>query len=157
MMGKSSTFWRFGIAGLALAASLAVYWLVRSEPPAVFEPFQVGLVVSADIESVLGSAPSLFFTLSVALLLGICASSAASARRHCLVWVGIALGLEISQIDPIAQPLSAWFASILPGVPWAFFAPYWERGVFDPFDLLATLLGGGLAIAVVSYPKRAKT
>lgn len=156
MMRKSSPVWRFGIAGFALLAALAVYWLARSAPPALIEPLQLGLVVPADLEWVLGSAPSLFYTLSIALLLGICAATAASARRHCLVWIGIALCLEVSQADPIAQPLAAWLASTLPDAAWGLFAPYWTRGVFDPLDLLATLLGGALAIALLSHNRHSK-
>ena len=156
MTGKPSSLWRFGIAGLALVAALAVYGFARSAPPAFVELFQIAPVVTADLEWVFGSAPSLFYTLSIALLLGACAATAASARRHCLVWTGIALGFEISQAGPIAQPLSAGVGSILPDASWALFAPYWERGVFDPFDLLATLLGGALAIAILAYPGRAK-
>jgi len=31
------------------------------------------------------------------------------------------------------------------------FGPYWSRGVFDPMDLLATVVGGSIALALITY------
>jgi hypothetical protein len=73
---------------------------------------------------------------------------------HCLVWIGLALCLEISQASIIAKPLVSWLSAILPDSTWELVGPYWANGVFDPVDLLATMVGGVIALAVLTYLPR---
>jgi len=150
MTANKSLFWRLGVAGLALLMALAVYIFARLYPPALLEPFQMTSALLANHPGLFGSAPSLFYTLSIGLLIAACASSPAGARAHCLVWVGLVLCLEVAQVSVIAGPVSTWFAKILPAAAWKLIVPYWTRGVFDWFDLLAALAGGAIALLLLT-------
>lgn len=157
MFERMSPVLRLGIASLALIAAVAVYVLARSQPPAFLQPFHlVPASPSSGLAWLSDSAPSLFYVLSIGIFLGSCASTAASARRHCLIWIGIALALEVAQADPAAAKLTTWLAPRLPDPAWYMVGPYLERGVFDPLDLFATLVGGSLALAVLSWTSAAR-
>ena len=146
--------WKIGTAIFALLMAVAVYLFARLNPPALLEPFQITNALPGVQPGIFGSAPSLFYTLSIGLLIGVFASTSASARLHCLVWVGLALCLEISQASIISGPLISWLSTTLPNSAWELFGPYWANGVFDPLDLLATVVGGAIALAVLPYLPR---
>ncbi|WP_372742807.1 hypothetical protein [Neptunomonas sp.] len=97
-----------------------------------------------------GSAPSLFYTLAMCLIVGACTSTRLSAKIHCYIWIVLALGLELSQHSMVAERISRLLESVLTGHMWSLFGPYWIRGVFDPLDLLATVLGGAIGLVLLS-------
>ncbi|MCP4263495.1 MAG: hypothetical protein GY774_39200 [Planctomycetes bacterium] len=39
---------------------------------------------------------------------------------------------------------------MLPESTWGLIGPYWTRGVFDPIDLVATLIGGLTAMFLIT-------
>jgi len=144
--------WRLGTASLALLAAVAVYCFVRLNPPALLQPFQVTHALPQMGSSLFDSAPSFLYTLSFGLFVGIGAATVSRAHLHCLLWITLALVLEISQASIIARPLVGWLTQILPGTAWELVGPYWLHGVFDPFDLLATAAGGALALTLLTLP-----
>ncbi len=154
MTRNTSITWKIGTAIIALLMAVAVCLFVRLNPPALLEPFQITNTLLGAQSDFFGSAPSLFYTLSIGLLIGVFASTSASGRLHCLIWIGLAMCLEISQASIIAGPLTSWLSTILPNSAWELFGPYWANGVFDPLDLLATMVGGAIALAVLTYLPR---
>jgi len=142
-------FIRSGIAGLSLAAAIGVYLFARTLPPEILAPWQSTDPRLAGHIALFGSAPSLFYTLALGLVIGACASTANSARWHCLAWTGLASLLEISQFPGIAMPVSKFVHDVSPESVWHLVGPYWTRGVFDPLDLLATLIGGFIALLLL--------
>jgi len=100
---------------------------------------------------IFGSAPSFFYTLALGLLIGSCASSTAGARFHCLLWIAVALCLELVQHRLIAEPLVAWLRERLSEPIWELVGPYWTRGTFDRLDLLASIIGGSIALLILTY------
>jgi len=65
--------------------------------------------------------------------------------------------LELSQARIIAEPIGAWLSESLPESIWTIAEAYWTRGVFDPLDLLATFIGGSIALILMAYlPWRSK-
>ena len=148
---SNTLFWRFGIAGTALLAAIAVYCLVRIHPPELLTPFQSTIPILAGQAGLFGSAPSLLYIFAIGLIVGTFGSTPASVRTHCLIWLGLTLLLEISQHPLIAEPLASWLADTLFISTWEIIGPYWERGVFDPQDIIATVTGGLAALAILSY------
>lgn len=146
--------WRLGIAVLSLSAVTAIYCLARIYPPALLEPLQTTLPLLAAQTGLFGSLPSLFYTLAIGLLIGCCASTPAAARLHCLLWLGIALMLELAQHRLVAAPVSDRLQGIVNESTWQVIGPYWTRGSFDPLDLLATLVGGVIALALFAAGSR---
>jgi len=151
MTENKSMAWKISVACLALAAALAVYVLVRVNPPGLLAPFQVTSSLLGTRPGVFGSAPALFYTLSIGLFIGVFASTPSAGQLHCLVWVAVALCLEVTQASFIATPLAAWLAETLPATGRELVGAYWTRGTFDPFDLLATAVGGAIALAILNY------
>jgi hypothetical protein len=151
MTANPSLLWRLGVAGISLLAAIVVYTLVRLNPPELLEPFQVDSALRGAQPGVFGSAPSLFYTLSIGVLIGVWASSRSSARLHCLLWTLVASCLELSQATMIAVPVADWLNGTLSVSAWNLVGPYFTRGVFDWFDLLATLAGGVIALMVLHY------
>ncbi len=143
--------WIFGIASLSLLAAIAVYSLARFHPPESLGSFQATYPILVAQTELFGSAPSLFYTLSIGLLVGACASTFLGARLHCLSWTSLALLLEFSQYPTLAEPISNYLATFSPESRWEVVLPYWTRGVFDPLDLLTTLVGGFVALALLTY------
>ncbi|MDH3636624.1 MAG: hypothetical protein OES20_18185 [Gammaproteobacteria bacterium] len=150
MTGNKSVFWKIGVAGLALTVAVGVYILVRLNPPGLLAPFQVTSSLLGTQLGLFGSAPALFYTLSIGLFIGVLASTSSSGLLHCMIWIAVALCLEISQVPFIATSFAAWFSTTLPDAVWELIGPYWTRGVFDPYDLLATVLGGAIAMFILS-------
>lgn len=144
-------FWILAIAGTALLAAVAVYCLARIYPPELLTPFQPTIPTFAGQAGLFGSAPSLFYTFAIGLIVGTCASTPASARIHCLIWLGLALLLEISQHPLIAEPLVSWLAGALFTSACEVTEPYWKQGVFDPLDMIATVAGGLAALTILTY------
>ena len=151
MYCKKTLFWRFGIAGTALLAAVAVYCLARIYPPEFLTPFQSTIPILAGQVGLFGSAPSFLYMFAIGLVVGSCAATPASARTHCLIWLGLALLLEVSQHPIIAKPLSSWLADTLSISTWVVIEPYWERGVFDPLDMIATVAGGLAALTILTH------
>lgn len=149
MIWRNSTTWRLVIASVALLAAVAVYLFTRQNPPALLEPFQVTSALSGAQTGLLGSAPSFLYTLSVGLLIGVCASTPTGARNHCIAWIVLAFCLEVSQAPGISAMLSDVLGQILPGSVFAGVGPYWNSGVFDLLDLLATAAGGAIALLLL--------
>lgn len=150
MSYKKTPTWGIALTTASFAAAVGVYILARGNPPAIIEPFRTTIPSLAAQGGVFGSAPSLFFTLSVAILIGIVAGSRNKAIPHCLAWVLIACCLELSQHVSIASIIVDSAADILPASIWHYLSPYWVRGYFDPLDLVATLLGGSLAVVALN-------
>jgi len=142
--------WRFGIASLSLLSAIAVYCFARLYPPALLEIFQATNPMLASLTVLFGSAPSFFYTLALGLLVGDCASTLIKARIHCMVWIGLALCLELTQHPIVTGILSSWLTAVLPELFWDFVGPYWTRGTFDRLDLIATLIGGIIALALLT-------
>ena len=145
MTKNTSLVWSIGIACLSLLTAIAVYSFARIQPPALVESFKATNSILTAQVAVFGSAPSFFYTLALGLFTGVCALSLTRARLYCLLWVGLALCLEISQLSNFAEFISNWIMTDFPDSARALIGPYWARGVFDPLDLLATLMGGGVA------------
>ena len=139
------------MAGAALLAAIAVYCLARIYPPELLIPFQSTISMLAGQAGLFGSAPSFLYIFAIGLIVGSCASTPAGGRTHCLIWLGLALLLEISQHPVIAEPLVSWLADILSVTAWKFIEPYWSRGVFDPLDMIATLAGGLAALTILTH------
>jgi hypothetical protein len=142
--------WRFGIASLSLLSAIAVYCFARLYPPALLETFQATNPKLASLTVLFGSAPSFLYTLALGLLVCACATTLNKVRIHCVVWIGLALYLELTQAPIIAGTLPSWLAVVLSELFWDFVGSYWPRGAFDPLDLVATLLGGIIALALLS-------
>ena len=142
---------RFAIVVFSLMAAIAVYLFARFYPPEILDPFQLTDPDLASHIAIFGSAPSFFYTLALGLLIGVCAPTVTSAKVHCLAWVGLALCLELSQYPGIAEPMSIWLYNISSESIGELVAPYWSHGVFDPLDLLATLIGGTIALILPGH------
>ncbi|MDH3536765.1 MAG: hypothetical protein OER87_13560 [Gammaproteobacteria bacterium] len=147
---------RLGVAGLAFCAAFSVYLFARIYPPEILTPFSATGNIHASYTGIFGIAPSFFYTLSIGLLVGACASTLSTARLHCLSWISLALLLELSQYPALAEPLSTWLAAVLPASGWEIVRPYWIRGVFDPLDMLATLMGGMIALVLLTHLPKEK-
>ena len=154
MASRKTLFWKFGIASLALLAAVAVYCFARIYPPELLASFQATQIILAAQTGLFGSAPSFFYTLSVGILVGIGASTPTGARMHCLLWIAVALCLELSQHPIVSEPLATWFAESLSESTWGLIGPYWIRGAFDQLDLLASVVGGSIALAILTYFQR---
>jgi hypothetical protein len=150
----TTTASRLGIATLSLSAALAVYCLARIYPPALLEPLQATLPALAAQTALFGSLPSLLYTLAIGLLIGCCASTPGAARLHCLLWLGIALMLELAQHPLVSAPVSERLYDMVTESTWQVIGPYWTRGSFDPLDLLATLIGGVIALVLFGAANR---
>ena len=142
---------RLGVVSLSFLIAFAVYCFARSYPPEIFTPFIATNNYLSSYTSIFGSAPSFFYTLALGLAIGVCASSQSSSRFHCLIWIGLALILEVSQHSIIAESVAGWTKTNFPNSIWTLIGPYWARGVFDFLDLLATLLGGGIAMYLLNH------
>jgi hypothetical protein len=141
--------WKLCIAGFSLLAAVAVYCFTRIYPPEILEPFQAINTDLASHAGIFGSAPSFFYTLALGLVIGVCASSRSSARFHCIMWIGLCLLLELTQHPSLSVTFTTWLSGVLPETGWNLIGPYWMRGIFDPNDLVATLIGGLIAMFLV--------
>ena len=151
MYCKKTVYWRLAIAGTALLTAVAVYCLARIYPPELLTPFQSTIPILAEQAGLFASAPSFLYIFAIGLIVGCCASTPASARTHCLIWLGLALLLEFSQHPVIAEPLVSWLADTLFVSAWQVIGPYWKKGVFDPLDMIATATGGLAALILLAY------
>lgn len=142
---------RLGISGLSLLSAIAVYLFLRLEPPVLLEPFQSSEKWFLSNAAMFGSAPSFFYTLSIGLLVGAVSSNFFAARIHCLAWTAIALLLELAQHAIFADQVTGFLVKLLPETVMKIIGPYWTRGIFDPLDLLATFIGGLLALVILSW------
>ena len=150
MTENASLAWKLGIAGISMMTAIGVYIFARANPPCLFEPFNTTNSFSTDLTWLFGSAPSLFYTLSIGLLIGACTTTRFSAILHCLLWISLALILELSQQAEIVglflgSPLEPDSYSV-----WGVARLYWSRGAFDPIDLIATIVGGLLALGLLA-------
>ena len=151
MMVDTTMRWRLGIAAVSLSAAVAVYCLARYYPPALLRPLQATQSSLAARPELFGSLPSLFYMLAMGLLVGSCAATPGGIRLHCALWIGIGLALELTQHPLLAVPVSSWLPTILGESVWTLIGPYWLRGSFDPADMLATVVGGAIALAILEY------
>ena len=149
MTRNTPLFFRFGIVVFSLMAAVAVYIFARVYPPDLLAPFQALNNSLSSHTEIFGSAPSFFYTLALGLIIGICASNRSSARLHCILWIALCLVLEISQHAFPAAWITAWLPGAIPASSWSLLGPFWERGVFDPIDLIATLIGGFVALTMI--------
>ncbi len=138
-----------GIACLALLVALSVYVFARPSPPDLIAGLHWRSDWLTGYSAYLNSAPSLFYTLAIGLLIGVCVSTRSAALRHCALWIGLAACLELTQAPFIAARLADLLGSILFASVWDAIGAYWQRGVFDPLDLLATFAGGAVAILLL--------
>ncbi|NCF38274.1 MAG: hypothetical protein GWP56_18180 [Gammaproteobacteria bacterium] len=141
---------KLGLACLAMLTALSVYVFARPNSPVLLSELHWHSDWLAAYSDYLYNAPSFFYTLAIGLFIGVCASTRTAARRHCAIWVGIAAVLEATQATTIAGRIVDWLGTLLPAALWDLIGPYWQRGVFDPLDLVATLAGGAFAILLLS-------
>ena len=139
-----------GIACLALLLAVSVYLFARPSPPELLSALHWRSDWLAGYNRYLGSAPALFYTLAIGILVGLSALTRSAARRHCLIWILVAACLEATQASAFADRLTAWLEPVVPDGVWRLVGPYWQRGVFDPLDLAATFVGGAIALLVLS-------
>ena len=154
MARSAALCWGLVVALASLAAAVAVYDLARAFPPKFLDALQVFDSVLRLPGWLSGSAPSFFFSLALALMIGL-AAAPRSAGRHCLAWIAIALTLEITQLRALAVGLSDRLAATLPDWAWRSIAAYWTAGTFDLNDLLASAAGGALALLLVQHFNKA--
>ena len=150
MTRNTSLAYSIGIACFSLLVAIAVYSFARLQPPALIEPFKATNALLAAQSVVFGSAPSFFYTLALGLFAGVCAWPLTHARLHCLLWTGLALCLELSQHSIFAEFISDWITKGASDWTRALIGPYWARGVFDPLDLFASLMGGCIALYLLT-------
>lgn len=141
---------RHDIAGISLLGVVIAYLFIRSNPPEILAPFQTISTVFATNSAIFGGAPSFFCTLAFGLAIGACTSICSTARIHCLSWIGLVLGLESSQQPVVAEDFSGWITTNFSDSISTPIGPYWTRGVFDPLDLPATLMGGVFALFLIT-------
>ena len=139
------------VASLSLFAAVLVYSFTRIYPPELLVSIQATHPGLAAQTGIFDSAPSFFYTLALGLFIGASASTLTNARVHCLVWIGLAICLELTQHPIFSEHLSTWLAAILSESTWGLIGPYWTRGVFDPIDLIATLFGGLIALLLITH------
>ena len=139
-----------GIACLALLLAVSVYLFVRPSPPELLAGLHWRSDWLAGYNRYLGSAPALFYTLAFGIFVGLLARTRSAARWHCLLWVLLAACLEVTQAPVFGARLTAWLEPVVPAAVWNVVGPYWQHGVFDPLDLLATLVGGAIALLALS-------
>ncbi len=151
MTRNKPLIFKLSIASLSLFAAVLVYSFTRIYPPELLASIQATHPGLAAQTGLFGSAPSFFYTLALGLFVGICASTQRSRRLHCLLWLSLVLLLESTQHPIIANLMVIWLPNTLPVSAWELIGPYWARGVFDSLDLLATLLGGGIAIYLLNH------
>ena len=154
MTKNKPLIFKLSVASLSLFAAVLVYSFTRIYPPELLVSIQAthpGLAAQTEI---FGSAPSFFYTLALGLFIGASASTLTNARVHCLVWIGLVICLELTQHPIFSEHLSTWLAAILSVSLWELIGPYWTRGAFDPLDLVATLIGGFVALALLNYMPR---
>ena len=154
MLQPGSSTRNLGIAALALVGGFLVYSLARYHPPALLIPQGVAIDELVAMPGLFGWAPSFLYTLAIALVIAACVPDPTRARWHCVAWTGLCLLLELSQHPAIADPLGAWMASVSPTALDQHLLPYWHSGVFDPLDLIATLAGGLIALALITRQTR---
>ena len=119
--------WKLGIASLSLLSAVAVYCFARFYPPEVLEPFQIAGTGLASYTGIFGSAPSFFYTLALCLIIGACTSNRSTAILHCFLWIGLSLGLELTQHPTFAGSLSTWLPRVFPESAWRLIGPYYTR------------------------------
>ena len=151
MTRSAALTWLVSVASLSLLAAVAVYCFARIYPPEILTPIQAVNTELAAQTAVFGSTPSFFYTLALGLFIGFCASTKMSGRLHCLLWVNLVFLLESTQHPEIANLLVTWLPNILPESAWGLVGPYWLRGVFDQYDLLASFAGGMVALIALIY------
>ena len=151
MTRNKSLIVTLGVASLSLFAAVLVYSFTRIYPPEILASIQATHPGLAAQTGLFGIAPSFLYTLALGLFIGASASTLTNARVHCLVWIGLAICLELTQHPIFSEHLSTWLAAILSESSWELIGPYWTRGAFDQLDLIATLIGGFIALALLSY------
>lgn len=127
------------IAATALLAGVAYYWLTRPTESALFLSLLPGFIPdqsSSFIPTWLGWLPTFFHVFAFSLL-----TYLALGRRHllfaCLLWSVINALFELGQALP---------ADVLAVMPDLFnLRTYFNRGVFDPLDLVACAMGAWAA------------
>lgn len=148
MSNNPIPFWRLGIAASSLALALGVYIFAREYPPVFLSPLQAPIPWLLEHGRTFDSAPSLFYTLAVGLLLGAISNERSNGQLHCLIWTGIVLLFELTQIPGIAATFVT-ATEQLPNFLASLITPYWANGTFDPIDLIAVLLGGLTALGLL--------
>lgn len=143
--------WKLPIAAFSLSLAISTYCFARINPPEILSPFISTSYALASYTGIFGSAPSFFYTLAVGLFIGLFTASRANARLHCSVWTGFCLLLEFTQLQTLSGAISNRLSDVIPELAWRYIGPYWQRGVFDHFDLLATLTGGVIALIMITY------
>jgi len=139
-------FFTIGLALSSLVSGLLVYVLVRDPAHLAWLPAMPSPAVAFADWS--GPLPSFLHTLGFILLTAVVAGvrRRASLAIVSLAWVGVESLFEIGQHPLLAGALAAG----LPGLAGA--GSYFTNGTFDPLDLLAVAVAGGLAWALGGGP-----
>ena len=142
-------FFTIGLALSSLVSGLLVYVLVRDPAHLAWLPAMPSPAVAFADWS--GPLPSFLHTLGFILLTAVVAGvrRRASLAVVSLAWVGVESLFEIGQHPLLAGALASGLSG-LPGLAGA--GPYFVNGTFDPLDLLAVVLAGGLAWALGGGP-----
>lgn len=157
MTRNKPLIFKLGIASGSFFAAVLVYSFARIYPPEILVSIQATHLGLAAQTGLFGSAPSFFYTLALGLFVGLCASTQRSGQLHCLLWLSLVLLLESTQHPIIASLLVTWLPNTLPVSAWELVGPYWLRGIFDRLDLLASLIGGMVALVVLTYLSKERT
>lgn len=107
----------------------------------------------------LGAAPTLLHVVALSLLMG---ATTAPGRRGaiviCATWVGVNALFELGQAPAAAAAISNWLGVHCDAFACRRSAQFFLRGTFDVLDLVAALLGGGIAwrlLRAATVPVRA--
>ena len=157
MTSNKPLIFKLGIASASFFAAVLVYSFARIYTPEILSSIQATHPELAAQTGLFGSAPSFFYTLALGVLIGVCASNRSTAILHCFLWIGLSLCMELTQHHIFTESLFTWFPGVLPESTWRLIGPYWTRGVFDLIDLVATLIGGSIAIALIAYLPKEKS
>lgn len=142
---------------LVLAVGTAVYALVRS-PDGHHLPGGLGLAIWP---SLTGSLPSAAHVAGCALVTaGMLGPTRRTLVGAVLVWIAIGVGFEVLQHPAVAaalvpepgRPTGRGAAAALGRL----LASHAHLGTFDPRDLIATGLGGGVAVAAAGTLRRTR-
>jgi hypothetical protein len=150
-LNNSALNWRFALEGASFFASLGMYCFTRVHPPEVLMPVQATYNALAGHTGLFGSAPSVFYTLAIGLLIGACASTPARAKLHCLAWMGLTLILEGSRHSIFANPIFRYLSENVTGPGWNLVEPDWTTGTFDHLNIIASVVGGLLALTLLTH------
>lgn len=140
------------LACLVLVVGSAVYVLDRGSGSIAFlPPGWTGVGHPGAVFGPVGQwLPSLAHSFAFGLLLGIWPRRQSLRVMACLAWTLIAVAFELGQLPAVSHAAGALLAGPLSQLPFAeAVSASLRHGRFDLLDLVATLVGGALAIGLL--------